>query len=216
MRLCGHALKMQCKSKLDPKKKRALGQFMTPFKIAEFMAGLFSKKKDAVLLDAGAGIGSLTLAASKVLSIKRSEAWELDPVMVSYLSENLKGLGVPYPSGGRAQIRQHPPQGHESARRVRRSSLGSRGHFRRAHQHSALADLQLAARISAPAKQRRAQRAPGAVETDLQDCAYSSAQNAARSLMLKTQRLFAVGLFGGLSMNCTLGTICTCGNSCSR
>lgn len=90
------------------------------------------------------------------------------------------------------------------------------GPIRRAHQHSALADLQLAARISAPAKQRRAQRAPGAVETDLQDCAYSSAQNAARSLMLKTQRLFAVGLFGGLSMNCTLGTICTCGNSCSR
>ena len=75
------SLRHEANAKLDPKKKGALGQFMTPFKIAQFMAGLFNKKKDAVLLDAGAGIGSLTLAASKVLSIKRSEAWELDPVM---------------------------------------------------------------------------------------------------------------------------------------
>jgi len=90
------SLRHEANAKLDPKKKGALGQFMTPFKIAEFMASLFSKKKDAVLLDAGAGIGSLTLAASKTLKLKRSEAWELDPVMVSYLSENLKSLGVPY------------------------------------------------------------------------------------------------------------------------
>lgn len=90
------SLRHEANAKLDPKKKGALGQFMTPFKIAEFMASLFSKKKDAVLLDAGAGIGSLTLAASKALKLKRSEAWELDPVMVSYLSENLKSLGVPY------------------------------------------------------------------------------------------------------------------------
>ena len=90
------SLRHQANAKLDPKKKGALGQFMTPFKIAEFMASLFSRKTNAVLLDAGAGIGSLTLAASKVLQIERSEAWEIDPVMVSYLAENLKSLGVPY------------------------------------------------------------------------------------------------------------------------
>jgi len=89
------SLRREANAKLDPKKKGALGQFMTPFKIAEFMASLFVKRKDAVLLDAGAGIGSLTLGASKVLKLERAEAWELDPVMVSYLQENLASLGVP-------------------------------------------------------------------------------------------------------------------------
>ena len=89
------SLRHEANAKLDPKRKGALGQFMTPFKIAEFMASLFVKRTHAVLLDAGAGIGSLTLAASKVLRLKRAEAWELDPVMVSYLQANLAGLGVP-------------------------------------------------------------------------------------------------------------------------
>ena len=89
------SLRHEANAKLDPKKKASLGQFMTPFKIAEFMASLFVKRQSAVLLDAGAGIGSLTLAASKVLKLKRAEAWELDPVMVSYLQANLAGLGVP-------------------------------------------------------------------------------------------------------------------------
>lgn len=89
-------LRHEANKKLDPKKKGALGQFMTPFQIAEFMAGLFKNKKNAVLLDAGAGIGSLTLAASKVLQLKRAEAWELDQVMISYLEKNLASLGVPH------------------------------------------------------------------------------------------------------------------------
>lgn len=90
------SLRHEVNAKLDPKKKGPLGQFMTPFKIAEFMAGLFIRKEDARLLDAGAGIGSLTLAASKALNLKHCEAWEIDPVMVSYLRENLNTLGVPY------------------------------------------------------------------------------------------------------------------------
>lgn len=83
-------LRHEANAKLDPIKKGELGQFMTPFKIAEFMASLFSKRTDAVLLDAGAGIGSLTLAASDVLQLKKIEAWEVDPVMQSYLGRNLK------------------------------------------------------------------------------------------------------------------------------
>lgn len=89
------SLRHEANAKLDPKTKGALGQFMTPFKIAEFMASLFVRRRNAVLLDAGAGIGSLTLAASKVLQLDRAEAWEFDPVMVGYLHKNLAGLDVP-------------------------------------------------------------------------------------------------------------------------
>lgn len=90
------SLRHEANAKLDPQRKSALGQFMTPYKVAEFMASLFTRCDDAVLLDAGAGIGSLTLAASEVLSIRRAEAWEVDPVMIAYLESNLDGLGVPY------------------------------------------------------------------------------------------------------------------------
>lgn len=89
-------LRHEANAKLDPKKKGALGQFMTPFRIAEFMASLFTKKANAILLDAGAGIGSLTLAASSVLQLDKIEAWEVDPVMQSYLERNLERLNVPY------------------------------------------------------------------------------------------------------------------------
>jgi adenine-specific DNA-methyltransferase len=89
------SIRHEANAKLDPKKKGALGQFMTPFKTAEFMASLFVNRDNAVLLDAGAGIGSLTVAASQVLNLRRAEAWEVDPVMVSYLKANLADLGVP-------------------------------------------------------------------------------------------------------------------------
>jgi adenine-specific DNA-methyltransferase len=90
------ALRHEANAKLDPKKKGALGQFMTPFNIAEFMAGLFEKRSDATLLDAGAGIGSLTLAAAGAIDLVRAEVWEIDPVMVGYLRDNLASLGVPF------------------------------------------------------------------------------------------------------------------------
>jgi adenine-specific DNA-methyltransferase len=90
------SLRHEANAKLDPKKKGALGQFMTPFKIAEFMAGLFKRKDGAVLLDAGAGIGSLSIAAARRLNLVRAEAWEVDSVMIGYLRDNLGGLGVPF------------------------------------------------------------------------------------------------------------------------
>ena len=90
------SLRHEANAKLDPQRKSALGQFMTPYKVAEFMASLFTRRDEAVLLDAGAGIGSLTLAASEVLNIQRAEAWELDPVMIAYLESNLDRLGVPF------------------------------------------------------------------------------------------------------------------------
>lgn len=89
-------LRREANAKLDPKKKGALGQFMTPFNIAEFMASLFTRKTNVILLDAGAGIGSLTIAASKVLELSQVEAWEVDSLMQYYLQSNLESLAVPY------------------------------------------------------------------------------------------------------------------------
>lgn len=50
--------------KLDPQTKSKLGQFFTPRPIAQFMASLFklSEMENVSLLDAGAGIGSLSAA----------------------------------------------------------------------------------------------------------------------------------------------------------
>lgn len=54
--------------KLDPKKRAVLGQYMTPAPIGHFMAGLFSDTSGEIrLLDAGAGIGSLTAAFVEML-----------------------------------------------------------------------------------------------------------------------------------------------------
>jgi len=89
------AIRAEANSKLDPKRKSELGQFMTSDRIAKFMAELFvNTEVPATLLDAGAGIGSLTVAASKRLKIKKIEAWELDPIMLEYLRGNLKSLNV--------------------------------------------------------------------------------------------------------------------------
>jgi adenine-specific DNA-methyltransferase len=95
MNIIVEELRHEANLKLDPKKKSSLGQFMTPYPIAEFMASLFTNKENVELLDAGAGIGSLTLASSKKLQINRIEAWEIDPVMISYLENNFKSLEIP-------------------------------------------------------------------------------------------------------------------------
>jgi adenine-specific DNA-methyltransferase len=90
------SLRREANAKLNPKSKGPLGQFMTPFKLAEFMASMFTECNNAVLLDAGAGIGTLTLAAAKKLKLQRAEAWEIDDVMLNYLKDNLMQLGVPH------------------------------------------------------------------------------------------------------------------------
>ena len=51
-------------TRTSSKHKSELGQFMTPSSVARFMASLFSKSpiKNCRLLDAGAGIGTLSCA----------------------------------------------------------------------------------------------------------------------------------------------------------
>ncbi len=82
----------------DPETKSRFAQFFTPATIARFMAGLFPRQAMSTcrLLDAGAGIGSLSAAflerwLSGELHFHRAEvdAFEIDTRLHPYLSETL-------------------------------------------------------------------------------------------------------------------------------
>lgn len=85
--------------KLSPKARSALGQFMTSAPVAKFMASCFSQSINGHvrLLDAGAGVGSLTAAFIKE-AIQRENrpdgisvtAYELEPVLIEYLISTLE------------------------------------------------------------------------------------------------------------------------------
>lgn len=82
---------------LDSKQRSKLGQFMTPGRIASFMAGLFENLPERVcLLDAGAGMGALTaafvteaLAREKPPKKIEVTCYEVDEQLVSILNETL-------------------------------------------------------------------------------------------------------------------------------
>ncbi len=76
-------------------RKAQLGQFMTPDRVARYMASLFSKNDGAIrLLDAGAGLGSLTNAFINRWGDQGTTvaAYEIDPALVSHLRTTLKRL----------------------------------------------------------------------------------------------------------------------------
>jgi adenine-specific DNA-methyltransferase len=91
-------IRLQINTKLDPKNKSKLGQFMTPSIIADYMASLFDKNASNVkLLDCGAGIGSLSISATKVLkNITLIDLWEIDPIMQEQLEKNMQATSVPF------------------------------------------------------------------------------------------------------------------------
>lgn len=84
---------------IDPKRKAQFGQFFTPGKIAEFMANLFAPRTGARchLLDAGAGIGSLSEAFldrwtddnSQFISVD-IDAFEIDELLSPSLTQTLE------------------------------------------------------------------------------------------------------------------------------
>jgi len=84
---------------LSVETRSAFGQFMTPAPVATFMASLFFKpaSKTVRLLDPGAGVGSLTAAvvektnqaADHVKELSLT-AYEIDPLLISYLHSTLK------------------------------------------------------------------------------------------------------------------------------
>ncbi len=87
-------LRIDANRQLNPKTRSALGQFMTPAVVAHYMASLMGiLHEDVVLLDPGAGVGSLTAAATQAL-LGRShsieiDAYEIEPVMADYLATTL-------------------------------------------------------------------------------------------------------------------------------
>jgi adenine-specific DNA-methyltransferase len=89
-----------------------MGQFMTPSPIAKFMASLFKKwPKEAELVDAGAGVGSLTEAFVERFRTKAARgshllvrAYEVEPVLIPYLSDHLNSLAALQPRTIRTEI----------------------------------------------------------------------------------------------------------------
>ncbi len=89
-------IRLDVSSKLDRKQRSALGQFMTPMRVANFMAGLFPPPVNHAirLLDAGAGIGSLTAAFLERWGHGDGPgievtAFEIDPVLRARLADTL-------------------------------------------------------------------------------------------------------------------------------
>lgn len=93
MNLVLDQVRREASSLLDSKRRSELGQYMTPAPIAVFMASLFSYNGRAKLLDAGAGIGSLTSAfldkAQQKGTVVDVAAWEIDNMLGSYLKNTL-------------------------------------------------------------------------------------------------------------------------------
>lgn len=88
----------QANTKLDKKRKSAMGQFLTPSPISRFMASLFQNISGNIeLLDAGAGAGALSAAfiqrccdeKGETTSINTTE-YEVEPILSPYLREMLE------------------------------------------------------------------------------------------------------------------------------
>jgi adenine-specific DNA-methyltransferase len=90
------AIRRKVNVALEPDRKSALGRFMTPSVIADFMAGLLdASRPPAALMDAGAGIGWLAIAALwRLGNVESVDVWEIDPLMLKHLEANLRHPGV--------------------------------------------------------------------------------------------------------------------------
>ena len=90
-------LRLDANRKLDNERRSELGQFMTPPATARLMASMFEAKSDTItLLDAGAGVGSLTAAFVDELCSRdckpqsvHATAYEIDPTLSECLRSTL-------------------------------------------------------------------------------------------------------------------------------
>lgn len=96
---CTENFRIDANRKLEPEKRSALGQFMTPISIARFMASLFKEfhGEEIFLLDPGAGVGSLTAAFLEEFAQKKDKnlkihltAYEIDPILLEYLQSTIR------------------------------------------------------------------------------------------------------------------------------
>ncbi len=90
-------LRLEAAAVLDQGRRAEMGQFMTPGSVAALMASMFTARREQVrLLDAGAGVGSLTAAAVAAL-LDRDDlpqtievvTYEVEPMLVGYLERTL-------------------------------------------------------------------------------------------------------------------------------
>src|SRR5258708_2315120 len=90
--------RLDASQKLNPDRRSEMGQFFTPLPVARLMASMFSKRPQIInLLDAGAGVGSLTAAC--IAEVCRWEekprsvnitVYEVEPILVDYLHKTLQ------------------------------------------------------------------------------------------------------------------------------
>lgn len=93
--------RLDANRKLDPERRSDFGQFMTPTATARLMASMFRADfEEITLLDAGAGVGSLTAAfVDEICSREKrpkaihATAYEVDPMLVEYLNDTLRQCG---------------------------------------------------------------------------------------------------------------------------
>jgi adenine-specific DNA-methyltransferase len=86
---------------LDPKRRCAMGQVMTPSSVATLMASMLPSPTDVRLVDPGAGYGSLTAAAVSAWLARddrpesiRVVAFEVEPTLVDLLERTLDLCGA--------------------------------------------------------------------------------------------------------------------------
>ena len=93
-------VRLEASAKINRQRKAEFGQFLTPTSVARYMASLFpaGSLETARLLDAGAGVGSLSAAfldrwATGGFPFKQVEvtAYEIDDSLRRHLSNTLKG-----------------------------------------------------------------------------------------------------------------------------
>src|ERR1044071_5353765 len=90
--------RLDASRRLDPPGRAGLGQFLTPPPVARLMAAMFESPRASVsLLDAGAGVGSLTAAFVDELGRRESPpreisvtAYEIAPILIKYLNETFE------------------------------------------------------------------------------------------------------------------------------
>lgn len=81
--------------------KKDFGQYLTPYAIAKYMAGLFPKTNESInILDPGTGIGTLSCALlERIIDEKWNNpqinltAYEIDETLIGSLSENISDEG---------------------------------------------------------------------------------------------------------------------------
>jgi adenine-specific DNA-methyltransferase len=92
-------IRREATQQLDQDRRSKLGQYLTPMVVASFMASLFSKpgKKPIRLLDAGAGVGSLSIAFLEAVKkhlkgVKTIDitGYDLDAMLLKYMDQNMQ------------------------------------------------------------------------------------------------------------------------------